>query len=319
VSGDRYEEFRRGFNGEGQHPWLDSALREVELAATGVVGGLKQGWEETKADPLGGGLRLAGSVGLGLAFGALRAETGMVRLGAEIGASALTASLVADVLTSRKTGMFLKAASDTWKSDQGFDRNKEIAKETLGRFAFDTASMALVGLGTAKLTQRYMMPRNEVTVAEMLKNLTEKEGIKWHNGRPVPTTLANSFENFPVKAKSYIETGKDSIVIELADNTVLKVMREPLKPGLGSREFDLPILRQGTVGGGASKYQFIVQPKVEVVQDRAVANAFGDQIRPKGFNFWDRDPSQLGMYKGQVKLLDYDAVSKFTVGPHAKG
>lgn len=317
MGGDRYAEFRRGFNGDG-NSITDKVMREIELGASGILGGFKQGWKETKEDPWGSGLRLAGSIGVGIAFGAMRAEAGLLRKTAEIGGLAMGSAFIADIATSRKTSMFLDAAKDTWRTDARFEQNKAIAQETLGRFAFDTTAMTLAGLGAATLTNRFMIPRNEVTVSQMLKNLTEKEGIKWHNGRPVPTTLANSFENFPVRARSYIETGKDAVVIELADNTVLKVLKEPLKPGLGTREFDLPILRQGTVGSGRSEFQYIVQPKVEVVQDRAVANRFGDQLRSKGYNFWDRDPSQLGIYNGQVRVLDYDSVAKFTVGPYAK-
>jgi hypothetical protein len=315
VTGDRYEKFERQTAAKDDSI-VDKVMREVELAGSGLVGGIKQGIKESVEDPWGSGLRIAGSVGIGLALGGLRAQTGLARMTGELGAAALGTAFVADVVASRKSSIMWDAVTDTWKSPLGFERNKEVAQETLGRFAFDTAAMTVAGLGAAKLSQRFIIPKNETTVAEMLKNLTEKDGIKWHNGRPVPSTLANSFENFPVKAKNYIETGKDAVVIELVDNTVLKVMQKPLAAGLGTREFDLPILRQGTVGGG--RYQFIVQPKVEIVQDRATANQFADQLKGKGFNFWDRDPTQLGIYKGQVKLVDYDAVAKFTVGPYAK-
>jgi hypothetical protein len=231
----------------------------------------------------------------------------------EVGGIALGTAFVADIVASKRSSMFTKAVSDTWDSAAGFERNKTIAKETLGRFAFDAAAMTALGVGTAKVTER-LMPKS-VSVSEMLKNLTQKEGIKWQDGRPVPTTLANHFQSFPTKAKGYIETGKDAVVIELVDNTVLKILKTPLSPGSGTREFDLPILKHGTVAGG--RFEYITQPKVPIVQDKAVANEFAQQVRLKGFNFWDREPSQLGIYKGKVKLVDYDAVAKMSVDPYA--
>lgn len=305
-----FENFGDERHSEIEDTVADKLAREAQLVAMGLVGGIKDGAGEFVDDPLGSGLRLAGSVGLGLTLGYMQRGAGLLRFTGQIAGASIGTAFLLDVAGPGRWDSVGDAFADTWHSKRNMDRNVSVVQRDLGRFAFDSTIMTAAGLAGAKAGERFFVPR-ATPVSEILGELGRTGSLlNWKS--PVRADLAKAFEFFPHKAKGHIETGKDAIVIELTNERILKILNKPLPVDAGKRFFDIPILEQGSVANG--RLQYIVQPKAVVNTSKAAANEFAANVRKHGYNFWDFDPTQLGYYKGSLKLLDYDAVSKLTLG-----
>jgi hypothetical protein len=146
----------------------DKAWREIQLGASGLVGGMVQGAKEAVEHPAGTILGVASTVSIGITLGMMQREAGLLRWGAQVGGAALGLSFAGDVIGSGRWGKLSDAVVDTWRSPDNFSRNVETTKSALGKFAFDTAIMTAAGIGSAKLANRYFIPRNEMTLPQIL-------------------------------------------------------------------------------------------------------------------------------------------------------
>ena len=282
--------------------------REAYLLAAGTAKGIGTGISESVADPLGTGVRLAGSVGLGLTLGYLQRGAGLGRLVGEVAGAGLGVSFAADVLAPGRLSTIGSALSDTWNDKSSLDNNVRKMQDGVGRLVFDTALMAAGGAFGAKLG-RHFIPE-PISVSKVFGELKLYSGETTWNGRSLKT-YAKAFENFPHQAKGFVDVGRDALVIELTGNRMLKILKSPLPPNAGTRYFDASILEQATVGNGHIPY--LVQPKVELCQSKAVAKRFAQDVWKSGYNFWGLAPDQLGYLNGKLVLIDYHAVAKRTV------
>lgn len=294
-----------------QDSTADKLAREAALLFQGTTGGLAKGLSEMADNPVPTGLQLAASVGVGCLLGYAQRGAPLTRLAVEVAGAAGMLSFVTDVMGPGKLGQLGQAMSDTWKAPNYYDRSLRQFQSSIGRFEDDVLlNFAAGGLGAkaGSSMRAWSLSNRGTTVSEILAGMKGDYG-KWDSGRRV-ANLPKAFETFPHKAVGPIENGKDQIVIELTKDRVLHILKNPMPPEAGKRFFDLPILEKGSVADGRLNY--FIQPKVEVVQSREVANQFAKEVRAAGYNFWDFHPTQLGYYKGQVKLIDYDAVAKLT-------
>ncbi len=346
-------------HGDSDQDGLGSKLsREAALLLSGGLGGIAQGAKNDAADPVGTGLKLAGSVGVGLALGAMERGGGLVGLTATLGSAAFTTSFITDVLAPGRLGKLSTAISNTWKSPDNFSDNVQSVRDGLGQVTFDTLVMTGAGVSTKLLTDRFLLPESKAvlqkhaeqpldtklklvpeksaaeggwtdrfskffgdktaktrSVSSIVEEIANNPDIKWRK-RPVPKSLAAALEDFPHRAVGHVDSGMDNIVIELTGNRVLKIRGTPLQADFGRRDFDLPYLEKGKI---ADYFDYVIQPKGTVVTSKETMRRFAADVRSKGYNFWDQDPSQLVIYNGQVKLHDYDAVAKLTLGQKKTG
>ena len=137
--------------------WLDKARREVDLLSTGGWNGAKLAVHDAIDHPKETAQRLvlAGGVGLGLAW----MSKGSGGLLAKIIGTALTVHLVNDATGHMKA--VGAALSDTWRSADNFERNQVTVEDHLGRYAADSAMMALAGGSGFALGRRFQV--GEVT------------------------------------------------------------------------------------------------------------------------------------------------------------
>jgi len=310
------DNYRSESSETGDDSMASKALREVGLVLAGGVGGVFKGAQQDAQDPVGTTLKLAGTVGVGLTLAALERGGPLLALGAKLGGAALATSFVTDVLAPGRLGDLGNAIQDTWRSPENYSDNINTFQSSLGRVAFDTLLMTGIGVGAKAATDRFLLPESKAlmdsgavktkSVASVLDRLSADTHVKWGD-RKVPTALGRYFDDFPYQAVRHLGTGKDNIVIELTGDRILKISNKALPPDAGKRFFDLPYLERGKI---ADRFDYVIQPKGRVVTSIPVMREFGAQLKDKGFNFWDASPDQLVMYKGQLKLHDYDAVSE---------
>lgn len=124
--------------------------REVNLVGDGIGGGFKKGLDESLHDPMGTGLRLATSVGAGVALAYFTKGGGAMGLLARGVGIGMGVSFVADVASPTRWSAVGSAVSDTWNSSANFEHNKGVIENQLGRFAFDTALMTVGGVAGGK-------------------------------------------------------------------------------------------------------------------------------------------------------------------------
>ncbi len=148
---------------------------------------------------------------------------------------------------------------------------------------------------------------NMQTVSDALRSLTGEPYAKSHNLE----RYGSAFEGFDRKVKSVIGGGGDSVALELSDGNVLKITNRSLDQILGTRWFDLPMIEKGTRdAGGGLQLHYFVQPKAVTPVSDAMATQFKAALGNSGYSLVDGGGNQLGLYEGQVKLLDPFAVTK---------
>gem|GEM_PF-3575038 len=153
---------------EGARESLGTKLaREASLIGDGLAGAVENGWREAKADPVGTGIRLAGSIGLGLVLGAAQRRAGLLALGAEVTGASMTTMFAADVLAPGRWHQAWDAISATYRSPSNYRAHVQELQSSAGRLIVDTAAATLLGVGTAKLTQSALLP-GEPTLTDAL-------------------------------------------------------------------------------------------------------------------------------------------------------
>jgi len=125
--------------------------REAQVLIGGMVGGIEDGAKEAWKDPSNTGLKLAGSVAVGIALAHLQRGAGTGRLAGEAAAAGLSISFLADVVNPGRVSTTWAALRDTWASSKAADHNQAVIKQNLGRFAFDTGLMILGGVSGSLL------------------------------------------------------------------------------------------------------------------------------------------------------------------------
>lgn len=110
---------------------------------------------------------------------------------------------------------------------------------------------------------------------------------------------------------SIIATGGDSIVFKLDDGNILHITNKTLTTELGTRFFDLPILQRGArSSSGGQLVHYFVQPEAQTPVSEGAMRDFQKAIEVSGWMLSDRGQYQLGLFKGDTKLLDPFAVER---------
>jgi len=125
-------------------------LREGEVFGKGLTQGIVSGAQEALDDKGGTALRLAASVGTGALMTVMHGRTGMVGLAGRALSVGFGVSFIADVVAPDRINGIGQVWSDTWKSSGNKEQNIELAKQHLGRFAFDNIVMTAGGLAGAR-------------------------------------------------------------------------------------------------------------------------------------------------------------------------
>src|SRR5262249_8231277 len=144
--------------GEHESVWSKLA-REGQLLGNGLAQGFGQGAQESAHDWVGTAERVATTVGISLALGALTKGGGV---GALLGKGIGTGSAVSfayDALKPERMGAVWGAMKDTWNSPDHLKADTDVIGNQLGRFAFDTTLMSAAGIAGAKLGSAFEAPK----------------------------------------------------------------------------------------------------------------------------------------------------------------
>jgi hypothetical protein len=165
---------------------------------------------------------------------------------------------------------------------------------------------------------------NVRSVASILRDSNTRDMLR-HKDTHDLGLYAEVLKDFKVPAKRVIDGGADSVVIELANNQILKVTNQIWNPAWGSRtysdaqgivhRFDAKIIGAPKITDGPyGPASYYIQERVQTPVTRESMDLFARRLdRDRKYSFWDRDESQLGYVdlgagkKGLV-LIDYDAV-----------
>lgn len=149
---------------------------------------------------------------------------------------------------------------------------------------------------------------SQPSVVAILKTLEGKRRIEDNHALD---QYISAFEDFPPSARRFLAAGGDFIVIELEDGNVLKISNRTIADPLGCRDFDIPSLEIGTrTSRWGLPISYVIQPKAELPADDAAARAFRISLRERGYFMADGGRDQVGLYRGQPKLLDLFAVQR---------
>lgn len=118
---------------------------------------------------------------------------------------------------------------------------------------------------------------------------------------------ADAFEDSGFEAQSVIAIGSDSLVIRLGDSNVLKLTTRTTMRVL--EPFDLPVIDAGFKNVDNRRVSYVVQPFAEPATLDDFAQ-FLKTLTTYGYSMSDPGIAQIGVYKGEVKLLDQFAVVK---------
>ncbi len=96
-------------------------------------------------------------------------------------------------------------------------------------------------------------------------------------------------------------------MLKLQNGNILKISSRTITRAL--EPFDLPVLTSGTTQADGRTVYYVIQPEAEpaTLNDLAI---FLCILTDHGFRMTDPGISQIGIYQGQVKLLDPFAVTK---------
>lgn len=129
----------------------DKLHREVEVLLGGTKDGIAQSLKDAYNHPGSTLAKLGGSAAVGAGLVLLQGRSGMLKIGAEVAGAALGYSFLTDV--TGRAGLTAGAISDTWRSAERLERNKQIVAKTAGPFLVDTALMGAGGLAGARVSK----------------------------------------------------------------------------------------------------------------------------------------------------------------------
>jgi hypothetical protein len=120
-----------------------------------------------------------------------------------------------------------------------------------------------------------------------------------------------AFKDFDRLATRVLGFGADVVAIELVDGNVLKITQRAIKPEMGNRPFDLPIIERGHRIVEGDTVNYFIQPKVKPVTLTELLE-FHREVRKHGYYLSDSSVDQIGRYEptGKVVLIDPWAVEK---------
>jgi len=142
-----------------------------------------------------------------------------------------------------------------------------------------------------------------VKVSHLISSIKGPEARANHN----LSLYRKAFCDFSAEGESVVAIGSDSVVLKLQDGNILKISSHALTRAL--EPFDLPVLSSGTVQADGITIYYVIQPEAEPATFRDLA-MFLRILTDHGFRMIDRGISQIGIYQGQVKLLDPFAVAR---------
>ena len=120
-----------------------------------------------------------------------------------------------------------------------------------------------------------------------------------------------AFKDSPWLVLSVVAIGGNSIVFKLEDGNILHVTNKVLTSELGTRFFDLPMIKRCALQSpGAQQVHYFVQPEAETPVSECAMRDFQRQLEPHGWMLSDRSQHQLGVFQGETKLLDPFAVER---------
>jgi hypothetical protein len=142
-----------------------------------------------------------------------------------------------------------------------------------------------------------------VKVSDLIRSIKGPEARANHN----LSLYRKAFCDFSAEGESVVATGSDSVVLKLQDGNILKISSHTITREL--EPFDLPMLTSGTMQAEGRTIYYVIQPEAEpaALSDFAM---FLRILTDHGFRMTDPGISQIGIYQGQVKLLDSFAVTK---------
>lgn len=142
-------------------------------------------------------------------------------------------------------------------------------------------------------------------VWQILESVTDKTAQSRHD---LPL-YAWALKNVDLAGTKFVGAGANTVRIELADSSILKITPGTLTAEMGSRPFDLPILTRGEITGGRHPVSYFSQPKALPVTEENY-RLFRAQIQAEGYVFTDPGLQQVGYYQGKVYLLDPFSVAR---------
>jgi len=162
------------------------------------------------------------------------------------------------------------------------------------------------------------------TVSEILRHPSTLDKLN-NKGVHDLGLYADVLKGFKTPAKRVIMGGADSVVLELADDSILKITHQLWRPEWGFRtyknaqgqevRFDAKIIgKPQTFDRPDGMATYYIQERANAGVSQSTVDIFAHRLQQDGrWAFWDRDFTQLGTVplkdggKGLV-LLDYDAV-----------
>jgi hypothetical protein len=162
-------------------------------------------------------------------------------------------------------------------------------------------------------------------VSEILKDPSTLDRIYF---KPNPHDLglySEVLRGFKIPAKRVLVGGADSLVLELADDSILKITHQEWNPEWGHRtyvnpqgqtvQFDARIIgKHQTFDRPDGMATYYIQERAKTPVNESTVPIFASKLDYDGrYSFWDRDATQLGIAdrgngKSALVLLDYDAV-----------
>jgi hypothetical protein len=158
------------------------------------------------------------------------------------------------------------------------------------------------------------LEKNKLTVSEKIRSQPTFDRSTFDSS--LVEYIAKQMEKFPYKAGLFIRFGADAIVVELEGNKILKIFPYKKHSNNSLREFDIPILEEGSFEKEETNEFFnegyyIIQPKADTNVSFEDTKKFIEEIKTKGYKDVDighDGQKQLGFYNGKLYLLDYNAV-----------
>ena len=119
-----------------------------------------------------------------------------------------------------------------------------------------------------------------------------------------PAVIPEEFDRF--QPRIVVGFGGTAVALQRENGLVLK-LGQPIPEMI--RFFDIPMLDSGVVG----RVPYVVQPFADMSATEADAEQFDYDI---GYEwcFVDPGPEQIGYYKGNLRLVDYEAVDSAQLG-----
>ncbi|MBS1999168.1 MAG: hypothetical protein JSS86_22735, partial [Cyanobacteria bacterium SZAS LIN-2] len=175
----------------------------------------------------------------------------------------------------------------------------EVRAETLAKAGQSDVKPTATSGSSVEMTNNN--PSKAVPISELLKSITNNGGN--HNLQ----LYADAFKNSEFQASSVVASGGDALVLRLADGNIMKLTtRTSSRP---QEPFDMPVLSSGVreVDGRAVKY--FIQPEAKPATMSDLAD-FLKVLTHHGYRMTDPGIAQIGIYEGQIKLLDPYAVDR---------